>query len=258
MAETPVMQTPVQTYGSIPGENERDQPKQFPPLTDLGSTDTFTFATRTSSGSRVPQAIAHRGYKAKFPENTLGAFKGAVDVGADAIETDIHLSQDGVVVLSHDADLQRCFGQPDKIITRDWSYLSTLRTLAAPHESMPRLKDLLEYLTQPGCEHIWVLLDVKVDNDAEEVMKRIAETVHSVPAVDKRPWHERIVVGIWSASWLTQTHTHLPLYPVTHISFSLLTSSRLLSVPNISFNIPHFILRIPFFGRRFVRRAHSP
>jgi phosphatidylglycerol phospholipase C len=31
----------------------------------------------------------------------MGAFKGAVEVGADALETDIHLSSDGVVVLSH-------------------------------------------------------------------------------------------------------------------------------------------------------------
>lgn len=49
----------------------------------------------------MPQTIAHRGYKAKFPENTMGAFRGAVEVGADAIETDIHLSKDDVVVLSH-------------------------------------------------------------------------------------------------------------------------------------------------------------
>lgn len=48
-----------------------------------------------------PQAIAHRGYKAAFPENTMGAFKGAVKVGAHAIETDVHLTKDGVVVLSH-------------------------------------------------------------------------------------------------------------------------------------------------------------
>lgn len=52
-------------------------------------------------GRRLPQAIAHRGYKAKYPENTMGAFTGAVNVGAHAIETDIHLSKDRVVVLSH-------------------------------------------------------------------------------------------------------------------------------------------------------------
>lgn len=49
----------------------------------------------------MPQTIAHRGYKAKYPENTLAAFKGAVEVGVHALETDVHLSSDDVVVLSH-------------------------------------------------------------------------------------------------------------------------------------------------------------
>lgn len=61
----------------------------------------FALAKKDVSGRRVPQAIAHRGYKTKFPENTMGAFKGAVEIGAEAIETDIHLTKDGVVVLSH-------------------------------------------------------------------------------------------------------------------------------------------------------------
>jgi hypothetical protein len=37
-----------------------------------------------------------------------------------------------------------------------------MKTLKEPHESMPRLADLLEYLAQPGLEEIWVLLDIKV------------------------------------------------------------------------------------------------
>lgn len=61
----------------------------------------FAHARKDDTGRRKPQAIAHRGFKAKFPENTMGAFRGAVEVGADALETDIHLSKDGVVVLSH-------------------------------------------------------------------------------------------------------------------------------------------------------------
>lgn len=51
--------------------------------------------------ARPPQCIAHRGYAAKYPENTIAAFRGAADAGADALETDLHLSRDGVVVLSH-------------------------------------------------------------------------------------------------------------------------------------------------------------
>ena len=61
---------------------------------------TFSSAIQTERGKK-PQAIAHRGYKAAYPENTMGAFRGAVEVGAHAIETDIHLSRDGVVMLSH-------------------------------------------------------------------------------------------------------------------------------------------------------------
>lgn len=122
----------------------------------------FGFAKKDVSGSGRPQAIAHRGYKAKFPENTMGAFKGAVEVGAEALETDIHLSKDGVVVLSHDKNLKRCFGREEKIIDCDYEFLSKLRTLKEPHEALPRLIDLLEYLAQPGLEDIWVLLDIKV------------------------------------------------------------------------------------------------
>jgi hypothetical protein len=54
-----------------------------------------------------------------------------------------------------DKDLKRCFGRPEKIIDCEWEFLSKLKTLKEPHESMPRLADLLEYLAQPGMEDIW-------------------------------------------------------------------------------------------------------
>lgn len=90
------------------------------------------------------------------------AFRAAVEVGAHAVETDLHLSKDGVVVLSHDATLKRCFGFDAKVRDCDWSYLSTLRTLQEPAESLPRLKDLLEYLNEGALEHVWIMLDIKV------------------------------------------------------------------------------------------------
>ena len=71
---------------------------------DLLDTDEVTewvYARRDKNGRQYPQTIAHRGYKAKHPQNTMGSFHGAVTAGTHAIETDIHLSKDGVVVLSH-------------------------------------------------------------------------------------------------------------------------------------------------------------
>jgi glycerophosphoryl diester phosphodiesterase len=50
---------------------------------------------------QFPATIAHRGYSARYPENTMSAFTAAVEAGAHAIETDVHLSKDDVVVLSH-------------------------------------------------------------------------------------------------------------------------------------------------------------
>lgn len=133
--------------------------------------------------AKTPQCIAHRGYKAKLPENTMAAFRAAAAAGAHAIETDLHLSRDGVVVLSHvglslpelgagrgtvqadetqDGDLKRCFGVDKRVNECDWSYLRTLRTIKAPHEPMPSLEELLAFLAECEQEDMWLILDIKV------------------------------------------------------------------------------------------------
>ncbi|EFQ96026.1 hypothetical protein PTT_03589 [Pyrenophora teres f. teres 0-1] len=217
---------------------------------------TFAFGRKDVSGRRKPQAIAHRGYKAKFPENTMGAFRGAIEVGADGLETDVHLTRDGVVVLSHDKDLKRCFGRDEKIIDCDYDFISTLRTLKEPHERMPRLADLLEYLAQPGLEDIWVLLDIKLDNDADDLMRLIGDTIRSVRALPSRPWQKRIVLGCWAAKYLPLCSRYLAGFPVSHIGFSTLIASYFFTVPNVSFNMAQAILMTPW-GRLFIRKAQS-
>ncbi|KAH8599389.1 PLC-like phosphodiesterase [Bisporella sp. PMI_857] len=208
-------------------------------------TATFTFAKKNK-----PQCIAHRGYKAAWPENTMGAFKGAVEVGAHAIETDIHLSKDGVVVISHDANLKRCFGKEEKIIDCEWSYLKTLQTLKAPHQAMPRLKDLLEYLATPGLEDIWILLDIKLDNNKDDVMRLIADTLAEVKPT--RPWNQRVLLGCWAAVYLPLCAKYLPEYPITHIGFSISYARQFLKVPGVSFNMFQKTMVGPF-GNAFLK-----
>ncbi|TGJ78796.1 hypothetical protein E0Z10_g9962, partial [Xylaria hypoxylon] len=112
-------------------------------------------------GKSVPQTIGHRGFKAAAPENTMAAFRAATEAGVEALETDLHLTRDGVVVLCHDETLQRCYGSKAKVRDLDWSEISQLRTLREPHQPMPRLVDLLEYLNLPDLEDIWLMLDIK-------------------------------------------------------------------------------------------------
>lgn len=51
--------------------------------------------------------FAHRGYSGKYPENTMIAFKKALECGVDGIELDIQLTKDGEVVIIHDETIDR-------------------------------------------------------------------------------------------------------------------------------------------------------
>jgi glycerophosphoryl diester phosphodiesterase len=55
--------------------------------------------------------LAHRGLALEAPENTLLAFAKAVALGVTHIETDVHVSADGVAMISHDPDLRRVAGR---------------------------------------------------------------------------------------------------------------------------------------------------
>src|SRR5947208_2872789 len=51
--------------------------------------------------------ISHRGEHLRHPENTMPAFRAAVDAGADFIEVDVRTTSDGKLVLMHDASVDR-------------------------------------------------------------------------------------------------------------------------------------------------------
>lgn len=55
----------------------------------------------------VPLIIGHRGASWAAPENTLAAFRRALDEGADGLEFDVRLARDGVAIVIHDATLER-------------------------------------------------------------------------------------------------------------------------------------------------------
>jgi glycerophosphoryl diester phosphodiesterase len=61
------------------------------------------------------KVIAHRGYRALYPENTLKSLREAINVGARFIEFDLQLTADAVPVLFHDNELERVCGRPGKV-----------------------------------------------------------------------------------------------------------------------------------------------
>ncbi|NLT26000.1 MAG: glycerophosphodiester phosphodiesterase [Microbacteriaceae bacterium] len=63
----------------------------------------------------LPRLLAHRGYAAEAPENTIAAFEAAMALGVRHIETDAHVTADGVAVLWHDPTLERWDGSRHRI-----------------------------------------------------------------------------------------------------------------------------------------------
>lgn len=94
--------------------------------------------------------IAHRGFSGIAPENTLAAFKKAIEAGSDMIELDVRLSLDGEVVVIHDESLERTTNGKGKVIE---STLQELKRLDAGSkfqssfsgETIPSLREVLQW-----------------------------------------------------------------------------------------------------------------
>lgn len=97
---------------------------------------------------RKPWAIAHRGAMLEAPENTLAAFRRAIELGADLIELDVHQTADGHVVVIHDETVDRTTDGSGIVLAMS---LQELRCLDAgswtgPQFAGERVPTLLEVL----------------------------------------------------------------------------------------------------------------
>ncbi|MEX0825465.1 MAG: glycerophosphodiester phosphodiesterase [Acidimicrobiia bacterium] len=73
-----------------------------------------------------PIRLAHRGSRVLWPENTMVAFQGAVDMGYRYLEIDVHVSRDGRVVVFHDDRLERLTDGVGRVWERTWDELQAL------------------------------------------------------------------------------------------------------------------------------------
>ncbi len=117
----------------------------------------------------IPELIAHRGYAARYPENTLVAVRAAVAAGACYVEIDVQLTADGVPVVVHDADLRRTAGRDISVLEQVYAQLADVpvgeparfddRFLSV---KMPTLETLVTWLkTQP---QVTLLVEIKEES----------------------------------------------------------------------------------------------
>lgn len=118
--------------------------------------------------------IAHRGYSGKFDENTMIAFKKAIEYNADGIETDVQLSKDGIPILIHDETLDRTTNGNGFVKDYKLSELKELKTKNG--QKIPTLQELLELVSSSNLK----ILNLELKNSVFEytgLEKRVLEMI---------------------------------------------------------------------------------
>ncbi|WP_297501872.1 glycerophosphodiester phosphodiesterase family protein [Thermococcus sp.] len=113
--------------------------------------------------------LGHRGYSSKYPENTILAFKKAIEAGADGVELDVWLTKDGEVVIIHDETVDRTSNGSGGVKEMTLGELKELDFGSG--EKIPTLEEVFEALPEEA------LINVEIkDVDAVE---RTAEIIRA-------------------------------------------------------------------------------
>ena len=113
--------------------------------------------------------LGHRGTISK-PENTLSAFKKAIEAGADGVELDIQKTSDGVIVVSHDENLKRTAGIDFDIRKNTYD---ELKKISIEGEKVPTLSEVLDFIFG---ENKIVDIELKNPNDLSSLVGLLKKT----------------------------------------------------------------------------------
>lgn len=161
---------------------------------------------------KPPQLIAHRGYAARYPENTLSALQAAVTAGARWLEFDVQLSVDRVPVLLHDTTLERTAGRAGSVFDIDAQQLTAIG-VGEPARfgtrfadvTIPTLAEVAAWLrTQPEVQSF-------VEIKTESIQRFGAETVHAAVMRALEPVRDRCVLISYDAAFLFAARLAAPL-----------------------------------------------
>jgi len=196
-------------------------------------------------GRTKPYVMAHRGNRVLCPENTLSSFSKAFEEGADILETDLHLSADGVFMCIHDATVDRTTNGNGPVNTKT---LADLKQLSAAYgfknfesERIPTLAETAGILP-PG---VALALELKTDRFLEaQVCLRLIDELRAAGIL------ERSLVLSFSLPRLQAVKAVAPAIPMGWITMAKLTPSPLPEVLGLFW--PGVFLN-PFF----VSRAHQ-
>lgn len=128
--------------------------------------------------ARTPDISAHRGSSLEAPENTIAAVEKAIEEGADYAEIDVRMTQDGTVVLMHDASLKRTTGAEEMvwdISIEDLKQLDAGAFFSAEYagEQVPTLEEVIDFASG----RIRLNIEIKMSSMTPDLPQKVAEII---------------------------------------------------------------------------------
>lgn len=168
---------------------------------------------------------AHRGWSTKYPENTMPAFRAALELGVDQLETDVRVTKDGELVLIHDGTVDRTTDGTGRVYDMTFEELQQLdagswKSPEFAGERIPTLLQLMELVK----DHPTITLDIELkvypNPGKEEISYSVCDRVLKI--LDDYGFTGRCVINTWNIVLHDYIHTkygnkyrqHL-YYPVT-------------------------------------------
>lgn len=133
------------------------------------------------------EVTAHRGGSLDFPENTMSAFRGAKEAGADWIELDIQQTKDRKIVISHDTNVLRVTGVNRNIIDMTYEEISKLDAGSFfsekfKGEKMPLLEEALEFAKN---NNVKLNIELKPTGKEIDFEKDVVELIKKYDFIDR-------------------------------------------------------------------------
>ncbi|WP_051327734.1 glycerophosphodiester phosphodiesterase [Desulfatirhabdium butyrativorans] len=142
-----------------------------------------------------PIVVGHRGFRAKYPENTLIGFRAAVDAGVEMIELDVTLSRDRHVVVMHDDTLDRTTNGKGPLRDTSWEDIRRLDAgswfdVRFAGEPVPDLETVFQTIGKTCSINVEIKADAVENEDRPDAIEnQVAELIHQYGL------HESVVVS---------------------------------------------------------------
>ncbi len=207
-----------------------------------------------------PLAIAHRGGGEDLPENTMPAFEAAVALGFRYLETDAHLSSDGVVFSFHDEILDRVTDRTGVVSAVTSSFIEgadAAHRFSPDGKSFPLRGTGIRVPTMEEVLSRWPDVFVNIDTKSDAVVKPLVDLVRGVGAID------RVCIGSYRDERLRRVRRLAGGHVCTSMGQAAIAAawvaSRIGRMPRLRADCVQVPVRagsVVVLDRRFVAAAH--